>query len=397
MLCLINLYPPHALGGYELSCQDVVHRWRAAGHQVSVVTTTTRLADVAGDDEPDVHRVLEWYWADHRVQRPSPLTRLRIERANRRRLANLLERYRPDVVSVWAMGCMSLSLLSVCLDRGRPMTVVAADDWLSYGPRADAWLSAWARRPAAVRRFAAQVSGVPTQPPALSADVPVAFVSDFIRQQAAVTAGAISFSTSEIVPPGIDREDFPAQPRAERPWRGRLLCVGRIEPRKGFDIAVRALAQLPDATLRLVGPSTDHLDHLRTLAAELGVADRLAAEVAPRAELAAVYRGADALLFPSRWDEPFGLVPLEAMSQATPVVATRRGGSAEFLVDGVNCLAVDRDDPAAVAAAVARLAADPALRQRLTTGGIETAARYDVDGYADRLEALHQDAVGARG
>jgi glycosyltransferase involved in cell wall biosynthesis len=291
---------------------------------------------------------------------------------------------------------MPLSLLSLCLERNCPMTVVAGDDWLSYGPRVDAWMSAWARRPDSVRRLAAQVSGVPTVPPALPAEVPVAFVSEFLRRQAAVSAGAISFSSSEIVPPGIDREDFPAQPPAERPWRDRLLCVGRIEPRKGFDIAVRALAQLPEATLRLIGPSTDHLDDLRSLARDLGVDDRLVADVVPRAELAAEYRDADALLFTSRWDEPFGLVPLEAMTQATPVIATRRGGSAEFLADEENCLAVGLDDPAAVAAAVARLAAEPALRLRLAAGGVKTAARYDVDDYASRLEALHLGAVGAR-
>jgi hypothetical protein len=59
-LVITNLYPPHALGGYELSCRDVVDRWRAAGHDVEVLTTTTTFHDPAADPpEPHVHRVLE--------------------------------------------------------------------------------------------------------------------------------------------------------------------------------------------------------------------------------------------------------------------------------------------------------------------------------------------------
>jgi glycosyltransferase involved in cell wall biosynthesis len=405
LLVLTNLYPPQALGGYELSCQDVMRRWQAGGHSVTVVTTTTRLRNdaVPGDGavpggDGDVHRVLEWYWADHRLQHPAARDRLRIERSNRRRLAELLDATQPEVVSVWAMGCMSMSLVSLCLERRLPMVVVVGDDWLRYGPRADGWLAAWSRRPRAIGRLATLLSGVPTSPPVLPAPVTVAFVSEFVRDRARAddAVGAVGFSTSEIVPPGIDPTDFPPRPAEPRPWRGRLMCAGRVEPRKGFDVAVRALADLDDATLRIIGPGDGHLGDLLDLARDIGVADRVVpADPVPRHQLAALYADADALVFPSRWEEPFGLVPLEAMSQSTPVIATRRGGSAEFLVDGTNCLEVAVDDPAGVATAVRRLAADPALRDRLVRAGSETAARYDVDSYAARLEALHLAAIRA--
>jgi glycosyltransferase involved in cell wall biosynthesis len=99
------------------------------------------------------------------------------------------------------------------------------------------------------------------------------------------------------------------------------------------------------------------------------------------------------VIFPSRWDEPFGLVPLEAMTQGAPVVATRRGGSAEFLADGGNCLEVTADDPGGVAAAVRRLAGDAALRRRLIEGGRKTAARYTAERLADTLERIHLEAA----
>jgi glycosyltransferase involved in cell wall biosynthesis len=390
VLVVTNLYPPHSLGGYELSCQDVVRRWRQHGHEVTVLTTTTRLPGVKDrDDEEGVHRALEWYWAEHELQRPPPVQRLRIERANQRRLDALLDAVRPDVVSLWAMGGMSMSLVSHCLRRHQPMVAVVEDDWLTYGPKVDAWSAAWSRRPASLGRIGARLTGVATTPPTLPPAVVAAFASQYLQDRAAET-GIVGHTTAEVVPLGIDRADFPPRPVEARPWRGRLLGVGRIEPRKGFDIAVRALADLPDATLRLVGPSNGHLDDLMKLARELDVAGRISCDVVPRDRLAATYADADALLFLSRWDEPFGLVPLEAMSQATPVIATRRGGSAEFLVDGVNCLEVGVDDPAAVAAAVRRLAEEPSLRERLARGGAETAAAHDVQRFADRLEEIHR-------
>src|SRR5579884_1554332 len=70
VLALINMYPPHHLGGYELSCWDVVQRWRRSGHRVSVLTTTMRVPGVEQDDDPEVYRSLEFYWDDHRLVSP---------------------------------------------------------------------------------------------------------------------------------------------------------------------------------------------------------------------------------------------------------------------------------------------------------------------------------------
>jgi glycosyltransferase involved in cell wall biosynthesis len=268
------------------------------------------------------------------------------------------------------------------------------DDWFVYAPKIDAWTSAWVRRPRWLRNLVSRLIAVPTEVPRLPVTVTVAFASEYLRQRAR-RDGLIDFTTSEIVPPGSDPADFPNRAPGERPWRGKLLAVGRVEPRKGFDNAVRALAELPTMTLRIVGPDSDgHAAELTRLATEIGVADSLTIDGAvPREHLAATYADADVFVFPSRWDEPFGLVPLEAMSQATPVVATRRGGSAEFLVDGVNCLEVPNDDPAAIARAVRRLATDDRLRRQLVDGGLATSDAYRIDRYAASLERIHQEAA----
>jgi glycosyltransferase involved in cell wall biosynthesis len=190
---------------------------------------------------------------------------------------------------------------------------------------------------------------------------------------------------------GIDTEDFPVAPPVARPWRGRLVCAGRIEPRKGFRTVIEALPRLPaDLTLTAVGPDqAGHTDDLRALARELGVAGRVTFTCVPRDRMREVYADADAVVFPSAWQEPFGLVPVEAMACGVPVVAAPTGGAREFLADGLNCLAVPPGDPSAIVAAVERLAAEPTLRAALTAAGARTAADLTVDRLTDVLEQWH--------
>ncbi len=101
----------------------------------------------------------------------------------------------------------------------------------------------------------------------------------------------------------------------------------------------------------------------------------------------------DVLLFPGRWEEPWGLVPLEAMACGCPVVATGRGGSREYLEDGYNCLLVP-GQPEALARAVRRLSDDPALRERLRAGGLATAPRYTEDAFNRSVEWHLKDVLG---
>ena len=107
-----------------------------------------------------------------------------------------------------------------------------------------------------------------------------------------------------------------------------------------------------------------------------------------------MYAAADVVVFPVRWAEPWGLVPLEAMAVGRPVVATCTGGSAEYLRDGENCLVVPAEDPDALARAVARLSSDAALRDRLRARGFETAARFTEASFHATLESAARRLSG---
>ena len=366
---------------------------------MGVLTTTLHLPGRTGgpDDgapESEVRRELTFYWDDHELVSPAPWRRWAIERRNQRRLRAALEEIEPDVVSVWNMGAMSLGLLTTVHEAGIPMVLVVCDDWLVYGPRLDAWTRLFVdhgRR----ARLARRLTGLPTGPPDLDQVGPACFVSDFTRRRAREWS-RWSVPQSTVVYSGIDPADFPPDREVSRgEWDWRVLFVGRLDERKGVETLLRAIALLPAAaTLDVVGPGPDaYLMRLGQLVAELGLEGRVRFRQLPRAELGAVYAAADVFVFPSEWDEPFGLVPIEAMACGTPVVATGTGGSSEFLADGVNCLRYPAGDAVALAATIERLAADSVLRARLVAAGRTTATDLSVDRLADELEAWHLAAA----
>src|SRR6185503_11217410 len=125
VLVVSNMYPPHHLGGYELSCRDTVERFRRRGHEVTVLTTTMRLPGVAApDDGAHVRRALDFYWRDHEVLRPAKREQLRMERHNQRVLAATLDEACPDVVSFWNMGAMSMGIITTVIERSVPAVLV---------------------------------------------------------------------------------------------------------------------------------------------------------------------------------------------------------------------------------------------------------------------------------
>jgi glycosyltransferase involved in cell wall biosynthesis len=297
------------------------------------------------------------------------------------------------------MSAVNLALLGCVRERHIPIVVNLGDEWLTYQRLLDAWTRMWRRRPR-LGRAVTWATGVYTAVPDLS-DALHCFCSDLTRQRSSIDT-VWPVKRSEITPPGVDRCDFPpqdrdtAKSRARRPFAWQLVCVGRIDERKGMSTAVRTLPLLPpQATLTFLGRGGGtYRAELEGLVEELALEARVAFGVVSRSELASRYRAADALIFPSEWEEPFGLVPLEAMACGTPVVATGVGGSAEFLRDGVNSLIFAKGDPSALARALFRLADDAELRALLVDGGLSSAEQFTAEAMADRLEYLHLSEAG---
>jgi glycosyltransferase involved in cell wall biosynthesis len=238
------------------------------------------------------------------------------------------------------------------------------------------------------------MTGLPTRPADIGKAAAYCFVSEATRAHAEKHS-RWSFPTSSVVWSGVDRSAFYPTEQDARPWRWQLLVVGRIAQSKGVDTVIRALQHLPaDARLTIVGRGDPRLlDELHGLATALGVAEQVTWRVVDRATLRQVYADADALVFPPRWKEPFGLVPVEAMACGTPIVATGTGGSGEICIEGLNCLRFPPDDVDALVQQLRRLATDDALRAQLVRGGLATADELTMDRLADILEDWHVRAI----
>lgn len=329
-----------------------------------------------------MYRELAWYWRNHEWPRFSLADRIRLERKNADLIERHMEQFRPDVVGWWAMGGMSLSLIERVRRKGIPAAGFICDDWMVYGCAVDAWLRLTRRRGAGF--LGERLTGIPTRVD-FGQVGPWLFLSETLREKA---TRVWRLGDTAVAYRGVDQGVFSeAEPS---PWSWRLLYAGRIDPRKGIDLAVRALSRLPPAArLEIVGDGDNrHLEELRELAQREGVADRVRFHPGEsQSRLRERYAAADALLFPVRWAEPWGLVPLEAMAVATPVIASGRGGSGEYLEDGVNCLLFEPDrGPEALVERITELAEDEALRMRLREGGAATSAEIPANGFSVGVE-----------
>jgi glycosyltransferase involved in cell wall biosynthesis len=185
------------------------------------------------------------------------------------------------------------------------------------------------------------------------------------------TLRVVSGVDAAVVYLGVDSAVFtPGQDLRER----YVLSVGALHPLKGHDRVIEALATLPPPRPRLVliGDRGEYADTLRTLAGERGVELELRNRLG-LAEVVSAYQRAGVVVC-AQIREPFGLVPLEAMACATPVVAVAEGGFRETVSDGVTGLLSARE-PHTLGAAVGRVLDDEALARRLGAAGREAVVR----------------------
>jgi D-inositol-3-phosphate glycosyltransferase len=215
-----------------------------------------------------------------------------------------------------------------------------------------------------------------------------------------------------IVPPGVDRMLFVARPRAEALESLRLggarlvLFVGRLQPFKGPDLAIRAFAEClrvdPPATRDVVmavvgGPAgasgPGEVERLMGLAAELGVADRvLFFPPQPQERLSDFYSAASLVVVPSR-TESFGLVALEAQACGTPVIAADAGGLRQAVLDGRTGFLVRGRDARAYAERMLRVLRDPALAASLSQAAVRHAAGFSWERTATDIRRVYREVL----
>jgi len=205
-----------------------------------------------------------------------------------------------------------------------------------------------------------------------------------------------------VVSPGVDLYTFTAGSgrKAAReaiglPQDAHILAfVGRIQPHKGPEVLIRAVAEMlnhsPHLRPKLItvimggasGSGLGEVERLKDLVSWLNISDVVRFEnPVPRAQIPQWYRAADLVCVPS-YSESFGLVALEAQACGTPVVATAVGGLRTAVADGISGVLVDGHDPRAWSSVLARLIQEPQRRVLLSMGAIEHASHFGWDATA---------------
>jgi D-inositol-3-phosphate glycosyltransferase len=217
-----------------------------------------------------------------------------------------------------------------------------------------------------------------------------------------------------VIPPGVDGTVF--HPRSKQQARARLhlsnarllLFVGRLQPFKGPDVAIRAMAEAVarapeltrDVILGVVGGSTGHgtnydeVTRLMELASAIGIAGHVVFfPPQPHERLADFYAAAEAVLVPSR-SESFGLVALEAEACGTPVIAAATGGLRYVVEDGRTGFLVKGHDPSDYAERILRLLADRDMARRFGREAAKHAGQFSWEATASEVRGVYQELLG---
>jgi D-inositol-3-phosphate glycosyltransferase len=304
-----------------------------------------------------------------------------------RQLALAWQQYPPDVVHAhfWMSGVAAL-------DAARPLGIPVTETFHALGSVKARFQGAQdpspASRVAEELRVARQCAQV------------IATCQDELRELSAL---GVPGQQTSVVPCGVDTSLFrPDGPAARRTGRPRLLTVSRLVERKGIGTVLAALRDLPGAELvvagggpaRQLGADPDYR-RLRDEAKRLEVAGRVTfTGGVSRDQVPALLRSAD-LVVCVPWYEPFGMVPLEAMACAVPVVASAVGGLADTVTHGHTGMLVPARDPGALAVAVRQLLADPLRAAALGRAGLRRARHwYSWDRVAAQCEAVYLRVLG---
>ncbi len=192
--------------------------------------------------------------------------------------------------------------------------------------------------------------------------------------------------------PHLIMNSLPVQERPLVPHpaaSGRFLCLGRMVQHKGFDLALRAFAQLEDrASLEIVGQGPER-PALMELARELQVEVSFPGALSDEEVLERI-DGCAALLMPSRWEECFGLAAFEAMSRGRPVIAARWGALPEVVLEGVSGLLFERENVAELSAKMRLFLDDPELCSRLGRQALGAPQRFPYSRMIDEHLELYR-------
>lgn len=405
ILVMTSMYPPHYLGGAELTCQSHVEGLQERGHKVFVLTSQRGVETPMVDGH--VYRLLYYDKTNSDFKRKinfrDPL-RLRYRYGQLRRHLSLRKNYniamsvvatiQPDVAYVWHMESVSINPILAAQDLGVPVVIRLPDYWLAL------LKTELCQEPNRLKRWYRSMLNagfnrldtrhlLPNSPALMQSYFQAGFPAD----------------SMQVIPNGmpsallLDVTELPPLPSSDQNEDVRLLYAGRLDSMKGPDIAIQAIAYLTRelgfyrVRLDIIGEGPEEYEcQLRNIVTLLGLENRVFfLGRIDHSQLLDRYTQYDILLLTSRWAEPFSRTMLEAMARGLPVVATSTGGTVDVISDGSNGLLVPADNPVAMAEAVMKLLSNTELTQRIRCNALTTIrAKYSLERIIVQVEAYLQ-------
>lgn len=366
ILVISNLFPPEVLGGYEILCQQICEGLRAEGHQVTVLTTPST--------KPDRRT---WVLRSLRLFLPfgqPAKSRYRVRQSlcyqrNARVTRKVVAQVQPDVVFVWSQRRLTLACAKSCQDLGVPIAYTFNDEYLDF------YLPAPFTGPLSLQGLDLSHSTC---------------ISQKLKDK--LVHRGLPLEKCRVIYQGVPLERFPLR-TSELKRTNRILYVGQLHSYKGVHTAIEA-AHLTGCHLTVVGSGPKAYEEFLRNLARRGAGTVSFRGKLPLDEVARCYREHDALVFPSIWDEPFGLTHLEAMASGLPVISTTNGGQGEFLRSGQNCLGFRPEDAVGLAVRIDQLRSEPGLAVRLSRAGRQTVEDgFSLAGYQKKLITFIEDVA----
>lgn len=398
MLFVSNLYPPVVFGGYEILASQVAETLRRRGHEIFVQTSDFRSDECASD--PWVSRDLQ---LTTDFPRPGEDTSLpdfsltTMDRVGRRNLAStcrLLDHlpevfsngHGADCVFAWNLNRLTLGPLFAAQEHGLPHFWTLND----LHPR-QFWVAPDTSTPRRSLRIVWERFIRPYATLRNLPDVRTTVISHALHRQLLQLNVPVPDAT--VLYQGIPLDQFPHRPQtrqADEPLR--MLYVGQLSAAKGVHTILGALRTLPEEQRRgfeltVIGDGVAAYEaNLRRLTDGIGCKVEFSGRV-PHEHIARAHRDHHVLIFPSEWEEPFGLAHLEAMASGCAVISTATGGTAELVRHRQNALVFRSGDPDDLATQMITLDSREALRRELVRNARrEVESEYSMDAYVDRLE-----------
>ena len=350
-----SAFYPH-FGGVEEACRNLALEYSRRGHQVTIITARYPAALPA---QENIQGVDVWRFG-FELPRGSVSGMANFARKFPRDMGGVLRLLRErkiDVIHVQCVGSNGFYALWAARLSKLPLVVTTQGE----------------RTMDAGKLYQKSVTANWTLKQLLTRADYVTACSEQTLDDARQFVGSPLSGKSQAVYNGISLDEFDSGQVSYSHPRPYLFAIGRVVPQKGFDVLIDAYARLSarvaDAPDLLIAGDGAERDALQKRVGDLGLTGRVhLIGFADRPTAVSLFRGCEMFILPSR-HEPQGIVNLEAMACARPVIASRVGGVPEIVLDGVTGLLVPGEDASALAQALESLLADPQKAKALGDAG----------------------------